>query len=178
MRLKQTFSDQFSRDVVKLVTRRGAGQAISFAVIPILTRLYSPAQFGVFTVYFSILSILSVVSSLRMDLALAIPRTQRLTFNVLALGLIASLVFALIGLLCVLLFWLCGISFTPRWAVWPYLAILPFASFVVGAGTLISNYALRAQAFPVIARSRVAQALAGALAQLLFGWFRLGGHVG
>jgi O-antigen/teichoic acid export membrane protein len=49
------------------------GQAITVLVSPILTRLYTPEDFGVFGVYASILGIVTVVASLRYEYALPLP---------------------------------------------------------------------------------------------------------
>ena len=44
-----------------------AGQLILVATIPVLTRLYSPADFGVFTIYLSIVNMLGAVAALRFE---------------------------------------------------------------------------------------------------------------
>ena len=46
---------------------------ITVAAAPILTRLYGPESFGVLATYVSILALLNVVSSLRYELAIAVP---------------------------------------------------------------------------------------------------------
>jgi O-antigen/teichoic acid export membrane protein len=46
------------------------GQLTMVAAIPVLTRLYSPADFGVFTIYLSIVNILGAVSALRFESSL------------------------------------------------------------------------------------------------------------
>ena len=46
---------------------------ITVAAAPILTRLYGPESFGVLATFASILALLNVVSSLRYELAIAVP---------------------------------------------------------------------------------------------------------
>ena len=41
------------------------GQLTIVAAIPVLTRLYSPEDFGIFTIYLSIVNILGAIASLR-----------------------------------------------------------------------------------------------------------------
>ncbi|MER8825469.1 lipopolysaccharide biosynthesis protein [Mesorhizobium sp. M0938] len=47
-----------------------AGQLTLVAAIPVLARLYSPADFGVFTIYLSIVNILGAVAALRFEASL------------------------------------------------------------------------------------------------------------
>ena len=49
-----------------------AGQAASVVLAPVLTRLYSPTQFGYLSVYSAVLGIFGVVASLGLELAIPI----------------------------------------------------------------------------------------------------------
>ena len=63
-----------SRNVLKLAGGSAGSQLISVAAAPILTRLYGPESFGVLATFASILALLNVVSSLRYELAIAVPK--------------------------------------------------------------------------------------------------------
>ena len=52
-------------------------QGINILSTPILSRIYSPEDFGVTAVFISMVSILSVISALRYDLAIPLPKTER-----------------------------------------------------------------------------------------------------
>ncbi|MGX9182515.1 lipopolysaccharide biosynthesis protein, partial [Mesorhizobium sp. BHbdii] len=43
------------------------GQFTLVAAIPLLARLYSPADFGIFTIYLSIVNILGAIAALRFE---------------------------------------------------------------------------------------------------------------
>jgi len=76
---------------------------------PLLTRLYSPDDFGVLTVYIGILSLLSVIASLRYELAIPLPEDER---EVVALTLLSFLIVLMVaGLSGILvLFWGQGLA--------------------------------------------------------------------
>jgi O-antigen/teichoic acid export membrane protein len=61
------------RDVLKLAGGTAGSQVITVAATPIITRLYGPESFGVLATFASILALLNVVSSLRYELAIAVP---------------------------------------------------------------------------------------------------------
>ena len=78
---------RFARSASLLAGGAVAGQAIIVAASPILTRLYSPEDFGVLAVFASLLSILSIVASLRYQLAIPLPKTDEEAANVTVLSL-------------------------------------------------------------------------------------------
>ncbi len=58
---------EFSRNVLTLITGTSIAQAIPIAISPILTRLYTPEDFGVLALYIAIFSIISVIATLRYE---------------------------------------------------------------------------------------------------------------
>src|SRR5450631_1051953 len=86
-------------------SRRGAltifggtasGQALALVSAPVLSRLYSPSNFGVFTVLSSLIAIVGAVAALRFELAVPLPEKERDAQGLVALGLMSTgLTFAL-----------------------------------------------------------------------------------
>src|SRR5690242_14208184 len=66
----------FGWNVLVMLMGTIAGQAISFLLSPILTRLYNPTEFGYLSVYSAVLGILVVVASLGLELAIPISLTE------------------------------------------------------------------------------------------------------
>jgi len=82
------------RDVVGLVTGAGAAYGIVAAASPILTRLYSPADFGQFQIYVTVFSFVLIVAAWRFEVAVLLPKEDRGGVEVAVLGLAA------VGLTC------------------------------------------------------------------------------
>lgn len=78
----------FARNLAHLSGATTAGGVIAIAASPLITRLYSPAQFGVLGVFATTLSLVMVVASLRYDLAIPYPREDREAASVLVLSLL------------------------------------------------------------------------------------------
>ncbi|MGQ9623675.1 MAG: lipopolysaccharide biosynthesis protein, partial [Candidatus Caldatribacteriaceae bacterium] len=76
---------RFGRSVLLLAGGTALGQAVTVLVSPILTRLYSPEDFGVFGVYASLLGIVAVIASLRYEYAIPLPEEDETAANILAL---------------------------------------------------------------------------------------------
>jgi O-antigen/teichoic acid export membrane protein len=86
-----------------LISGSVLAQLISILLQPVLRRLFSPDTFGIFSVYLSIVGILSIVASLRYEDAIVLPRKDKESANVLFLSLILSLVFNILVLIMIIL---------------------------------------------------------------------------
>ncbi len=157
-----------------MVSGTAAGQALVILSSPILTRLYSPGDFGVLAVYTAVLAFVVLISSLRYELAIPLPRTDRSAANLLTLSLcVLGLIVALTSL-AVALF---GESLT-KWlntpALEPYLWALPLGILLGGANKALSYWALRKMAFGCVARTRFQQGAGMAASQVALGYFHWG----
>ena len=166
-------ADTFLRPVLTLVSGAAAAQAIIFAARPVLTRLYTPDEFGVLTVFVTLVAIFATVGSGRYEDALMLPDEDREAANVLALAL---LVVAGIALLVSLsLVWL------PTWesllggeALRPALLLLPPALLLMGWHTILETWHTRGDRFRAVAVARSAQSLVAVGLQLAAGLFAVG----
>lgn len=94
----------FARNVLTLMTGTTLAQAIPIAVSPILTRLFSPAEFGVFAVYLAIVSVLAILATGRYELAFMVPKKDRDAAALAVAAFMLSLFVSLVILLVVFLF--------------------------------------------------------------------------
>ena len=68
---------RFARSVALVTTGTALGQGLVVASAPLLTRLYTPVDFGVLAVYGSMVSLVAVVAALRYELAIALSRHDK-----------------------------------------------------------------------------------------------------
>ncbi|MEO0425635.1 MAG: oligosaccharide flippase family protein [Pseudomonadota bacterium] len=67
----------FAKDVLKLTSGTGLAQLLMIGVLPILTRLYSPSDFGALSLFVAISSVFSVIATLKFDAAIMLPASER-----------------------------------------------------------------------------------------------------
>ena len=79
-------------------------QAIPLALSPILTRLYSPEDFGLLAIYMSIAALGGAVVSLKYDLAIIIPEKDEDSANITALSILISFIISLLVFIIILFF--------------------------------------------------------------------------
>jgi len=93
---------EFSKNVLTLMTGSTIAQILPIVLIPILTRLYSPEEFGVFAFYISLVTFLIVFSSGRYEQAIVLPKTDKQAINILSLSFV--ILFVVTFILSVILF--------------------------------------------------------------------------
>lgn len=85
----------FLKNVLTLLTGTVVAQALPLLAAPILSRIYTPEEFGVYGVFIALLALFAVASSLRYDFATAQAESDVDAKNLYSLSTAISLVFAL-----------------------------------------------------------------------------------
>lgn len=163
----------FTRGVSILAGGTAFSQFLLAAAAPLLTRLYSPADFGLLAVYAGLLAILGVISSLRYELAIPLPEKDLEAFH------LVSLCILIVSGMTVLVI-LVAIFFGEHVAValgvpvlYKYFWLLPISLFLSGTYAVFNFWAIRTKQFSGIAGTKVWQSATTLLVQLIL--FKLGG---
>lgn len=164
----------FTKNVLTLMTGTAVAQAIPIAISPILTRLYTPQDFGVFALFFSIVAVLGTIINARYELAIMLPKKDEDAINVFALGFIINVILSLFILVFIVLFhsqllrWLGSESLS----IWLY--FIPFTVFFMGIWNILNYFNNRKQQYKDIARATVLKSLVLATVQLSIGFIKQG----
>ncbi|MCQ4346601.1 oligosaccharide flippase family protein [Pseudomonas stutzeri] len=162
----------FARSVGVLVGGTAGGQMLMVLAAPLLTRLFSPEDFGLLAVYGGLLALFLVVANLRYEIAIPLPEDEQVAANVTVLCLLAA---TLSSLLSGVLVYFAGDGIAARLGV-PELAahlwLLPLGVFFGGIYLALNYWAVRHKQFGDIAATRIKQISATLAIQLL--GFKLG----
>jgi len=150
------------------------GQIISVLVSPILTRFYSPEDFGIFGVYASILGIFTVVASLRYEFAIPLPEEDVIAANILTLCFLLLLVSVLLSGIIVGIFGIPIVEWTNSPGLKPYLWLIPLGLLGAGIYQILSYWATRKRDFRRLGRTRFNRGVWRALLQVGLGWVQEG----
>ncbi|RUO19626.1 hypothetical protein CWE08_09340 [Aliidiomarina iranensis] len=96
MRTKLFKNNEFSKNVLTLMTGTTIAQAIPIAITPILTRMYSPEDFGVLALFVAITVIMGSVANGRYELAIMLPTEDDDAINIAAMGLLIATVLSVV----------------------------------------------------------------------------------
>jgi len=159
------------RSVTVLIGGTTLAQAITILALPLLTRLYRPEDFSVLAVYASVVNIVSVITCLRFDIAVPMPKREDEAALLLTLAVGSSLLFGCFFAVVVLSIpkQIVGLLGQPR--LEEFLPLLPMGIFLASSFSALQYWATRHKKFGHIARAQIVQAGGGVSAQLGIGFF-------
>jgi len=161
---------EFSRNVLTLMTGTTIAQAIPIAISPILTRVYTPEDFGVFALYISVASLLSVMATGRYELAIMLPKKDEDAVNIVALSIIISFFVSFISFLIVFFFnaQITNLLGNPEISSWLY--FIPLTVLLTGVYQSFNYWSNRKKQYKRLATSRVVQSGTTSTSNLAMGF--------
>ncbi|MFN3733719.1 lipopolysaccharide biosynthesis protein [Comamonas testosteroni] len=156
----------YARNVLTLMTGTGLAQAIPIAISPILTRLYSPEEFGLFALYMSVVSILAVMVTGRYELAIVLPKRDRDAMHIVILSIILSFFISILLFFIILLFNAPITRLLKVPGISPWLYWMPLSTLLMGIYQSLSYWSNRKSQYKRLAISRTVQGSSTALLQL------------
>jgi len=140
-----------------------AARLVVLASMPVVTRLFSPADFGVAAVFVAIVGVASVLATLRYEDAVLLPDDEDEAIDAGLVALAALLVATVLVTAAVLAVHALGLG----GGLGGWLLLLPLAIFLTGLANVLAAWALRHQRARTIAASEIA--LAGTLTGVRLG---------
>jgi len=149
-------------------------QAIPIAISPILTRIYTPEDFGVFAIFLAITAIFGSIANGRYELAIMLPRKDEDAINIFALGFIITSSLSLILLTLIILFndYFTKLLNNDEIGLWLY--FIPIAVFFTGLFNLLNYFNNRKKYYKDIANATIIKSIILAIMQLSIGFFKEG----
>lgn len=169
---------RFVRRVGVLAGATAAAQGISIAVSPLLTRIYSPGDFGLLAVFASLLGMGSAFASLRYESAIPVPGDDDEARTVVLLAVVTAVATGGLAMVIIVAFGASIADAVNTPSVAPFLWLLPLGISVVGSYHALSRWAVRTQDFTLLARTKVIQSLGAVATQVGVGLSPVGGPLG
>ena len=164
----------FTKNVLTLMTGTTVAQAIPIAISPILTRIYTPADFGVVALFMAIVATFGSVANGRYELAIMLPKREEDALSLFILSVIITTILSLVLFIVVLFLdekiaeWI-GNSDIKFW-----LYFVPITVFFVGLFNSLNYYNTRQKNYSDIAKSKVIKSVVLATVQLSIGLLKQG----
>lgn len=168
--------NSFARSVMTLTVGTVVAQGILIASSPILTRIYTPSDFGQMSVFIAMFGLFGAIGALRFELAIPLPEQEREATALVVLGSLIVLFLSIILLLATLEFGESIGALLDAPELFSYLWLLPVAFFFNGIFMLFNMLSVRHSQFGNIAVAKIAQSVVTVTVQIIgapFGWFSL-----
>jgi len=166
---------KFTRNVLTLMTGTTIAQAIPIAISPILTRVYTPEDFGIFALYIAMVSFIAIVVTARYELAIVLPQTDREAINILALSLIIMSFIVVFLIIIILLFKDNLLTLLNIQNVGNFIYLMPLSILIAGLNQSFNYWSNRKEYFKNISSSQILQSIGIGVTQPTLGYLHLFG---
>ena len=163
------------RNATVLITGTVLAQLISILLQPLIRRLFSPESFGVYSVYVSLIGIITVVSSLRYDDAIVLPKKDKGSINLIGLSIFFSFI---INLLLLLILILAGEKIIPFLNI-PHtlhvsiLYLIPAGAFLFNTFQALNFWLIRKRKFYSVSANKLVRRSSEGLSQVGFALIKI-----
>lgn len=172
--MKKLLKSEFVKNSAILAGGTGLAQLIPILISPILTRLFTPADYGMFGIFNSVVAVFAVMGAWGYDKAIMLPKLQKSSINLMVLSLLASGITSLL-LFVIFLFFndlIANLLGNKQVAYW--LLLVPLVVFFRGAYESISVWLNKYKEYKSIASTRVLTRIVTASSQISGGIAKIG----
>lgn len=164
-----------ARNFLTLLTGTTIAQVIPVLISPLVTRLYTPDDLGLFGIYFSILSVTAVAATARYELAVVLPEKEADAQQVVGASLFSAVLVSLVLLLVVWFGEDRWVEMLDSERIRPWLYTAPLITFVVGVYQTFNYWLIRKKEFKHSAANRIGQKFSESGLNLGLGAANVGG---
>ncbi len=167
---KLNIRSEFAKNVLKLFSGTALGNAIAFLALPVLTRLYTKEALGNLQLFLSTITTFGVVSALKYELAIVLPKDKRAGNYLIILSLLVLILFSSV---ITTLFFIFGESFLRLLNaenLKPYIYFISLGIFLMGLMQVMQYVLVRNKKFGELARNKVIQILVTQTIAISFGF--------
>jgi O-antigen/teichoic acid export membrane protein len=145
-------------------------QAVPILASFFLARIYTPEDFGLFQVYFSISMVGTVFMTMRYEMAIMLPEKKEDARHVFVLSCLIAFAWSVIILLLVLLFRHPFAHLLKQPSLANSLFVLPFTLLVIGVYQSLNYWSNRHKQYTRLSFSRVARSVNSSVFSIAFGF--------
>ena len=165
---------EFRLNVLTLMAGTTVAQAIYIAISPILTRIYTPKDFGIFAFYIAIIGVISTASTGRYELAVIRPQEDADADALVVLSVWLSGAISLFSLVVIIIFNNTLAQVIGNTAIGSWLYVVPIAVFFVGVYNTLNYWLNRHKRYASMSTNRITQSTINSILSLSFGLTNIG----
>ena len=161
-------ASEFLKNILVVMAGSGAAQVISMALVPVISRLFSPAEFGVSGSFAAVSGVIAAAVTLEYSQAIMLPKEKEDALGLLGVSLLSTAVVACLTLVTCLVAPRLMNGLMNTAGVLP-LVLLVLATLISGTNYAWQAWAVRVKAFKRTSTSQAVRSLCGKGATIGFG---------
>lgn len=154
---------EFSRNVLTLMSGTTIAQTIPFAISPLLTRIYTPEDFGKYALFLTLVMITMPITSLRYEQAFMLPKK-----NIDAIALLKGSIIILPIMTLLMTLILLGFNSFAKFNIWMIIGF-SISIFFFGFVNILLAFFNRLKKYNVITHNMVVTSATNGFISVLFG---------
>lgn len=159
----------FKKNIITLMSGSAIAQAIPILISPILTRVYTPEEFGIFALYMAFISIGASIVTAKYETAILLPKKEENAKYLVYISSIFALFFSLVFLIVYVVF---EKQFNNFFKVTNYVFyFVPFGIFLFAIYAILLQWANRKKEYNNMNKNRLIQSSSISIFQVLLGFF-------
>ena len=163
----------FVKNVVIVMSGTAAAQVIGFSLTPIISRLFSPSDFGVFGSFNSVVTIIAAGVTLQYTQAIMLPKEKDDAINLFVVSCLCTSIVAILCLICCIVVPTALNGLMKTNGIWA-LALLVVATAVSGLNESCQAWCVRVKAFKHTSASQVIRGISSNGAKIGLGYLKGG----
>ena len=164
---------EFKKNLVTLMSGVAIAQAIPILCSPILTRLFTPDDFGLYANFMAIAAFLIIVITGKYEMAIILPKKDQEAINVLSLSCIFAIFFSILFFLIFLAFGNPIARLLNVDGLSPYMWMISVAALLSVVYLIFNEWCIRKKWFVPLSKNRISNTGGIAGASVLFGLTKL-----
>jgi lipopolysaccharide exporter len=158
----------FIIDVLKLVFGNAGSYIVFVAATPLLTRIYSPEKFGLFSIFYALVQVIGSATSLSYDFPVLNAKKRNEAFNIVSLALSVNLASVSALTVIAVILTVSGIRiFQSPWN--GFVLLISPAVLFIGTGSVLGNWFIREKKFDIVSYSKFINTFVMVGTQLVLG---------
>lgn len=172
-KIKEYSKSRFVQDLLTLASGTAIAQLIPILASPLLTRIFSPADFGVLANFLSITSIIMVFYSGKFEFAIVLPKRHEEAINIVSLAIILSLASTIVFSLIFIFIGnslgaLLNFNNITRW-LWA----TPISALLFNIFFIFNEWCIRKNNYLILSKNKITNTTGIALNSLILGFSKI-----
>lgn len=164
---------EIRKNFLILTAGTGFSQALPIILSPVITRLYTPQDFGYLSFYLSIISITSVIASARYELAIILPKDRSYAISILKVCFSISIFISAVLLILLIFLEDKVYKFFNIEKQTLFLYLIPLSFLLTAFYQSLNYFLIREKEFAHVSKTKVGQSTSLVLSRISFGVLKL-----
>ncbi|HHB93934.1 MAG TPA: hypothetical protein ENK88_02135, partial [Campylobacterales bacterium] len=151
--IKKIKKSTYLLQIMTLMSGTLMAQIVSFGFIPILTRLYNPTEFGLYSLFFALATMIGMVSSGNYEQAIMLPKSDRDAQALVFLSILVTITIVVLLTVVLSVFYDFFLNYfeNSSYLIW----LLPISTLIIGLMQIFDAYSIRIEFYKKIATTKV-----------------------